>query len=168
MATLVRPKTLLALLFFVCWVEARHLAFLFFPDMSGTYHYWVALNHTWVYFAITLVTVALAATAASYLWYPRPGWFPVTSILIGFLSVSTLAGTLHMMANADTARVSYESGRASRGFPVSPERLDTMFQPTTLLLAALMAIVFFAIIEAAAWRRRDYIDARFVDDESPT
>ena len=164
MAKLIRPRTLLFLLFFVCWVEARNLAFLFFPDMSGGYYYWDALGHSWVHFAITIVTVALAATAVSYLWYPRPGWFPVTSILMAFLVVSTVATTLHMLPRVDVARSAFENGRASRGFPVSPERLDLMFQPEVLVYAALVAIVFFGLIEILAWRRRDYVDPRFSDE----
>jgi hypothetical protein len=165
MPRLARPKTLLLLLFFVCWVEARNLAFLFFPDLSSTYYYWDALGVGWVHFAITLVTVALAATAASYLWYPRHGWFEVTSLLIGFLALSTIGVTLHMTQRADVAREAFESGRGARGFPVPPERLEQMFQPTTLLVAAAIALVFFALIEAAAWRRREYVDARFLDDD---
>ena len=166
MARLARPKTLLLLLFFVCWVEARNLAFLFFPDMSSNYYYWDALGVAWVHFAITLVTVALAATAASYLWYPKHGWFEVTTLLIGFMAVSTMGVALHMSQHVDVAREAFENARGARGFPVPPERLDQMFQPTTLMVAAGMAVVFFGMIEAAAWRRRDYVDARFLEDDA--
>jgi hypothetical protein len=165
MARLARPKTLLLLLFFVCWVEARNLAFLFFPDMSSSYSYWDALDLAWVHFAITIVTVALAATAASYLWYPRYGWFQVTTLLIACMAVSTVGVTLHMTQHADVARAAFESGRSARGLAVPPERLEQMFQPATLLFAAIIAVVFFSLIEAVAWRRRDYVDARFVEDD---
>lgn len=88
MGALKRPKSLLVLLIFFCWVDARSLGWLVFPQTSASYHFYNALGQPWLHFFAQSVTVALAGAATGYLWRPKPGWLEATLVALGSASRS--------------------------------------------------------------------------------
>jgi len=127
-----RPKTLLLLLVFFCWVDARSLGWIVFPSTSGSYHLYAALDQLWIHYAMCVMTIALAATATGYLWRPQAGWFEATMAALSFFALSGLASVWHTLHHLDVARNAYAVGRAARSLPVAPERLAETFTAEVL------------------------------------
>jgi hypothetical protein len=165
MTTARRPKTLLLLLVFFCWADARALGWIVFPTTSGSYHLHVALNQVWVHYAVCIVTVALAATATGYLWRPIAGWFEASLVALSVFAVSSLAGVWYTLQHLDAARMAYATGRTERGLPVSPERLAEIFTPQVLWSGAIGITAFYLLLAILAWRRRAYLPSE--QSESP-
>lgn len=151
-----RPKSLIVLLVFFCWTEARALGAIVFPSMSGTYHFYETIGQLWVHYASALGTVMIAGTAGAYLWRPRRGWPEVTLAALGALAVDAIVGGWYSVRHLDVARSSYASGRVARGAPVSAERLDMAFTPDALWTATLTIVASLALLGVLAWRRRHY------------
>lgn len=151
-----RPRSLLVLLLFFCWLDARALGWIVFPRASASWHFYEALGAAWLHYVLQAVTVALAATATGYLWRPSDGWLQSSLLAIGVLSATTLAGTWMTVRHLDLARSSYAASREARGLPVPPERLAELFTPGALWGAAAAMLVAMALLAALAWRRRDW------------
>ena len=157
MASPKRPKSLLALLLFFCWVDARSLGGLIFPKTSGSYHFYESLGRPWIHFALQILMVALAATATGYLWRPKRGWLEASLLALGTFAVSAVAGTWYSIQHLDVVRSSYAAGRTARGLPAPTERLDQMFRPEVLWMGTVGMVAFLAILAGLAWRRREYV-----------
>jgi hypothetical protein len=157
MAKMRRPRTLLLLLLFFCWVEARALGWIVFPKTSGSFHLYAALDQLWVHYASCVLTAALAATATGYLWRPKAGWFEATMLALSVFSVSGLAGMWYTLQHLDAARDAYAAGRVARGFPVEPERLAKIFSAEALWFGALAMTAFYVLLAWMTVRRRAYV-----------
>lgn len=161
-----RPRTLLLLLLFFCWVEARALGWIVFPKTSGSYLLYAALDQMWVHYATCVLTVALAATAAGYLWRPKAGWFEATMLALSVFGVSGLAGMWYTLQHVDAARDAYAASRVARGLPVEPERLAKIFSAEALWFGALVMTAFYVLLAAMAFRRREYVHSAETDSPS--
>ncbi|WP_353267861.1 hypothetical protein [Gemmatimonas sp.] len=151
-----RPKTLLVLLIFFCWVELRTLGALVFPETSGNFLMYEALGQTWVHYVETLLTLAAASPAVFYLWKKKAGWFEATLAALGIFTVTGVASTWYTLQHLDIAREAYAAGREARGFPLTPERLDQVFAPGVLWSGTAVFIALYVIMAVMAWRRRGY------------
>ena len=151
-----RPKTLLALLLFFCWVDARALGWLIFPNTSASYHFYVALEQVWLHYILQAVTIAFAATATGYLWRPIAGWFESSMVGLAVFGVTTLGGAWYTVRHLDVAKSSYAASRERRGFPVTPERLDQTFTPEFIWASALTMATILLVLAALAWRNRAF------------
>lgn len=160
-----RPKTLIGLLVFFCWIDARSLGWLLFPSTSVSYHYYSALGYPWVHSVVEVLTVAFAATATGYLWRPREGWYQATLVTLAAFAVMSIAGSWHMLNHVEVVRAAYRTSRAARGLPVPEERLAVMFTSSALLYTSLAAVAFFGLLAFLAWRRRAYVAP---DDQIPS
>lgn len=157
-----RPKTLLALLLLFCWAEAKTLGYLIFPTTSPSYLFFASLGYSWAHFVIAIPSAALAATAIGYLTFPRPGWFEVTLVATCYSLATSIGMALYTNTHLAVYRDAYAAARETRGAAISQERLDTMFQPSLILYTVIASVLFNGIVLFLAWRRREYVDARFV------
>jgi hypothetical protein len=157
MASPKRPRALLVLLVFFCWLDARSLGWLVFPAKSAGYQFWAAMERPWLHFVLEGVTVALAATATGYLWRPKPGWVEATTLALGALAVQSAWGSWYMARHAHVARDAFVASRANRGLPVSPERASEAFSTGALQAATLGLLAFLALLGWLTWRHRHYV-----------
>jgi hypothetical protein len=155
-----RPRGLLVLLVFFCWLDARSLGWLVFPAKSAGYHFWAALGRPWVHFGLETLTVALAATATGYLWRPKAGWPLASGMALGVLAAQSVWGVWFMGRHVAVAKEAYLAGRAARGLPVSPERAAELFSPATLQYSALGLLALLALLGWFTWRHRHYVTPR--------
>jgi len=151
-----RPRTLLFLLLFLLWIDAKTLGTVVFPSTSASYHVFVGLGLAWVHFVLAAVTIALAATATGYLWRPEPGWINAVLVALGFYAVQTVVEAALMVRHLPAARAAWVAGRQARGLPLHPDRIDQVFSPDVLWRGAGAMVVFLAVLAVAGWRRRDF------------
>lgn len=152
-----RPRTLMALLLFFIWMDARALGWMIFPATSASHHYYSALGHPWAHYVIQALTVAFAATAIGYLWTPRDGWLQASLAALAAFTVLTVGGSWHMLGHLGAARDAYRASREERGLPIPEERLTAMFTTTATIYTTLGAVAFFGFLAWLAWRRRAYV-----------
>lgn len=152
-----RPKTLVVILIFFCWVEARTLGGMVLPNMSGSFLMYQALEQAWVHYALSLLTLAVVSTAIHYLWQPKAGWFEATLVALSYFCLTSVAGVWYTLQHQDVARDTYAASRTARGLPVTTERLDRLFTPEVLWGGTAAIIVGYLFMAVMAWRRRSYV-----------
>lgn len=151
-----RPKSLLALLLFFCWVDARALGWIIFPNTSASHHFYVALDQLWLHYVLQAVTIAFAATATGYLWRPIAGWFESSMVGLVVFGLTTVGGAWYTVRHLDVARSSYAASRERRGFPATPEQLAGAFTPEFIWASALTMVAILLVLAALAWRNRAF------------
>jgi hypothetical protein len=141
---------------FFLWIEGRSLLFVFYPQVSSSYHFFTLLGAGWAHFALGIVTAALAITTIGFLWKPVSGWFLSVSVGLAFYGAQVMLGAALMGAYPEIARNAIVAMREARGMPVRASQIELAASPTNIWIAGSLVLVLLLALTWAAWRHRDY------------
>jgi hypothetical protein len=141
----------------LCWQAGRGIEGLVLPERSTAFHFFRSLGLTAFPFILDVITVAVALAALGYIWRARPGWVQSALVALGYFAAQAIVVTLFMLRSVDRARAAFVAGRAARGQPADPARVEQLFALGWLEWRLVMSLTLFGLTAWLAWRRRAYV-----------
>ncbi|MES2353011.1 MAG: hypothetical protein V4568_01210 [Pseudomonadota bacterium] len=152
-----KTKGIIFLIVWFIWAAVKDISCLIRPDVATDYYILSSVGLGALFFVMALAVFILNTVSVFYLFKPRPtGLLILFNALVAAVVQSTVTIVV-TLSNLPGAREAYVNGRQQQGLPIRNEAaMNTIFSSSTMTLAWLMMIAFYATVAYFVYRNKAY------------